>query len=63
MSIVFEDIFEVVQLNNGGKKYEKINRLTCKGNTSAPPIIPPLLLLTSMSLSLHTTSDCHFHSH
>ena len=33
MSILFEDIFDVRQLNVGGKKYERISRVTCKGTT------------------------------
>ena len=33
MSIVFEDIFELRQLNPKGKKFEKINRLYCKGTS------------------------------
>ena len=50
MSILFEDIFEVRQLNKGGKKYDKINRLTCKGSVkthhgaTATVPLPPILL-------------------
>mmetsp|Transcript_18849 Transcript_18849/g.41996 ORF Transcript_18849/g.41996 Transcript_18849/m.41996 type:complete len:127 (+) Transcript_18849:153-533(+) len=32
-SIFFEDIFEVNMLNEYGKKFERVNRLHCKGTT------------------------------
>lgn len=33
--MLFEDIFEIRELNKGGKKYDKVNRLTCKGSWPA----------------------------
>jgi len=32
-TILFEDIFEVQALNEYGKKFERVNRLHCKGTT------------------------------
>eukprot|EP01040_Poterioochromonas_malhamensis_P010026 gene10026-10897_t len=32
-NILFEDIFEVNKLNENGKKFERVNRLHCKGST------------------------------
>mmetsp|Transcript_2799 Transcript_2799/g.2797 ORF Transcript_2799/g.2797 Transcript_2799/m.2797 type:complete len:159 (+) Transcript_2799:71-547(+) len=31
--ILFEDIFEVKQLNPDGKKFERVNRIHCRGTT------------------------------
>ena len=32
-SIIFDEVFELRQLNPGGKRYEKVNRLSCKATT------------------------------
>ena len=32
-AILFEDVFEVRQLNPDGKKFDRVNRLHCKGIT------------------------------
>jgi DNA-directed RNA polymerase I, II, and III subunit RPABC3 len=32
-ALLFEDIFHVNVLNESGKKFDKVNRLTCKGLT------------------------------
>jgi DNA-directed RNA polymerase I, II, and III subunit RPABC3 len=32
-NIIFEDIFQVNALNENGKKFERVNRLHCKGTT------------------------------
>jgi DNA-directed RNA polymerase I, II, and III subunit RPABC3 len=34
MSLLFQDIFDVQQLNPEGKKFERVNRLMCKGLTN-----------------------------
>jgi DNA-directed RNA polymerases I, II, and III subunit RPABC3 len=31
--ILFEDIFDVGQINPDGKKFERVNRLHCRGTT------------------------------
>ncbi len=32
-SIIFDEVFELRQLNPSGKRYEKVNRLNCKATT------------------------------
>ena len=37
--IIFEDIFDVRSLNEDGKKFDRVNRLHCKGTTSYVDVI------------------------
>ena len=34
MSTLYQDIFDVQKINPEGKKFEKVNRLLCKGLTN-----------------------------
>eukprot|EP01035_Chromulina_nebulosa_P017955 gene17955-23584_t len=38
-NILFEDIFEIEKLNECGKKFERVNRLHCKGTTHEVDLI------------------------